>query len=50
MTLVQPALRRPLTVLVLVVTIALGAVVAVIKMPRDLFPMLGIPTIYVAAS
>jgi len=33
---------------VLVVGIALGAWVAVQRMPRDIFPTLGIPTIYVA--
>src|SRR5437762_7560625 len=48
MNLVQPAMRRPLTVVVLVVAIALGAVLAVQRMPRDVFPPLGIPTIYVA--
>lgn len=41
-------LRRPLTVVVVVLTIALGAVLALRKMPRDVFPPLGIPTIYVA--
>ncbi|SPE51159.1 Acriflavin resistance protein [Verrucomicrobia bacterium] len=48
MNLAQTALRRPLTVVVLVVGIALGAWVAVQRMPRDIFPTLGIPTIYVA--
>ena len=41
-------LRRPLTVVVVVLAIALGAVLALRKMPRDVFPPLGIPTIYVA--
>lgn len=48
MNLVQSALRRPLTVVVLILGMALGAVVAVNQMPRDIFPTLGIPTIYVA--
>ena len=48
MNLVQPALRRPLTVVVLIIGIVLGAVLAVEQMPRDIFPTLGIPTIYVA--
>ncbi len=48
MNLVQSALRRPLTVMVLITGIVLGAVVAVEQMPRDIFPSLGIPTIYVA--
>src|SRR6187401_1438993 len=48
MNLVQPALRRPLTIIVAVITVALGAVLALRQMPRDIFPSLGIPTIYVA--
>jgi multidrug efflux pump subunit AcrB len=46
--LVQAALRRPLTVVVIVVGLVLGAVLALDRMPRDIFPTLGIPTIYVA--
>src|SRR6516162_4338674 len=48
MTLAQSALRRPFTVLVAVVAVALGSVLALQQMPRDIFPTLGIPTIYVA--
>ena len=48
MSLVQFALRRPLTVLVLIIAVVLGAVLALRRMPRDIFPTLGIPTIYVA--
>src|SRR5438876_5789217 len=48
MNLVRPALRRPLTVIVLIIGIVLGAVMAIYRMPRDIFPPLGIPTIYVA--
>src|SRR3970040_1447913 len=48
MNLVQPALRRPFTVIVLVIAVVLGTVLALREMPRDIFPTLGIPTIYVA--
>jgi multidrug efflux pump subunit AcrB len=48
MNLIQSALRRPLTVVVLVIAVALGAWVALQRMTRDVFPPLGIPTIYVA--
>jgi multidrug efflux pump subunit AcrB len=48
MNLVQPAMRRPLTVIVIVLAVVLGAVMALRKMARDIFPTLGIPTIYVA--
>src|SRR4249919_389817 len=48
MNLVQPAIRRPLTIIVVVIALALGSFVALEKMPRDIFPTLGIPTIYVA--
>src|SRR5882724_9008275 len=48
MNLVQAALRRPLTIVVLVIAVCLGAWVAVQRMTRDVFPPLGIPTIYVA--
>src|SRR3989449_4578985 len=48
MNLVDAALRRPLTVIVLVVGLTLAALLALRQMPRDIFPTLGIPTIYVA--
>src|SRR6476646_8114502 len=48
MNLVQPALRRPFTVVVAVAALALGSIEALRQMPRDIFPTLGIPTIYVA--
>src|SRR6058998_501254 len=48
MNLVQPAMRRPLTVVVLVIAVILGAGFALKRMSRDVFPPLGIPTIYVA--
>ena len=48
MNLIQFALRRPLTVVVLLIGLSLGAGVALQRMSRDVFPPLGIPTIYVA--
>src|SRR2546428_13305896 len=48
MNLVSPSLRRPITMIVLVVAIAAATVLALRRMPRDIFPTLGIPTIYVA--
>src|SRR5437016_6299955 len=48
MNLVQTALRRPFTIIVAVIAVALGSVLALRQMPRDIFPTLGIPTIYVA--
>jgi len=48
MNLVAQALRRPFTILVAVVALALGSALAWQRMPRDIFPTLGIPTIYVA--
>jgi len=48
MNLVQFALRRPFTVVVLVIAVALISVLSWKQMPKDVFPTLGIPTIYVA--
>lgn len=48
MNLVQFALRRPLTIVVLMVAALLGAAIALKSMTRDIFPPLGSPTIYVA--
>src|SRR5881392_777708 len=48
MSLVQTSLRRPYTVMVAVIAVALGGVMGLRQMPRDIFPTLGIPTIYVA--
>ncbi len=42
------AMRRPLTVMVLVASLALGSVLAVSRMPIDIFPNLNLPVIYVA--
>jgi multidrug efflux pump subunit AcrB len=48
MNLVSSALRRPVTVLVLVVAIALTGALGVSRMQRDIFPDLGVPVLYVA--
>src|SRR5712671_4548425 len=48
MNLVRAAMRRPLTLMVLVVAVCLGAWLALQQMTRDIFPPLGVPTIYVA--
>src|ERR1051326_3457840 len=48
MWLVHLALRRPITVLVAVVAIALSSALALRQMAVDIFPRLGAPAIYVA--
>lgn len=48
MNLARFALRHPWTILVAVVAVCLGAWLALQRMTRDIFPPLGIPTIYVA--
>src|SRR6202047_3359752 len=48
MNLVSVALRRPITVLVLVFALILTGLFAIERMSRDVFPPLGVPVIYVA--
>src|SRR5437870_3845248 len=48
MNLVAAGMRRPITVLVLIVAAAVAGGFAMRQMPRDIFPDLGIPVIYVA--
>src|SRR6476620_8126860 len=48
MNLVTFALRRPVTLLVLVIAACAAGVLGLVRMPRDVFPDLGGPTIYVA--
>src|SRR5438093_1042117 len=48
MWLIDLALRRPITILVAVISIALGAMLALQRMPVDIFPNLNLPVIYVA--
>src|SRR6266566_5613157 len=48
MNLVQFALRRPVTVVVIVIAAVLAGGVAIQRMPRDVFPDLGVPILYVS--
>lgn len=48
MWLVHAALRRPITVLVVVIGIAMCSLLALTRMPIDIFPNLNLPVIYVA--
>src|SRR5258706_16447266 len=48
MNLVQISLRRPVTIVMTIISLALASWFALLKMPRDIFPSLKIPTIYVA--
>src|ERR1700722_6995503 len=48
MNLIVFAMRRPYTVMVLVIAVALGSLLAVTRMSVDIFPNLNLPVIYVA--
>src|SRR5947199_1896549 len=48
MNLVSVALRRPLTIVVLVMAVVMTGILALQRMPRDIFPDLGVPVLYVA--
>jgi multidrug efflux pump subunit AcrB len=48
MWLVNAAMRRPITILVVVMAVALASILAIKRMKMDIFPSLGSPTIYVA--
>lgn len=48
MWLIRAALRRPISILVAVVSVALASVLALARMPVDIFPDLNLPVIYVA--
>ena len=48
MWLINLALRRPFTILVVVIGLALGSGLALTRMPVDIFPSLNLPVIYVA--
>jgi multidrug efflux pump subunit AcrB len=50
MNLPQAALRRPFTVLVAAMAVALASGLAWRRMPKDIFPALNLPTIYVAQA
>src|SRR6266852_3431418 len=48
MWLINTALRRPITILIIVIGVALGSILALQRMPVDIFPQVGDPAIYVA--
>ena len=48
MWLVFTAMRRPITILVAVISVALASIMAIQRMKVDIFPQLGAPAIYVA--
>ncbi len=48
MSLLNASLRRPVTVVVLVLALCLSGLLGLSRMARDVFPPLGIPTLYVA--
>src|ERR1700694_1607793 len=48
MNLVSFALRRPISLLTMVVAVALVGFLAIERMSRDIFPDLGVPVLYVA--
>src|SRR6516164_2617105 len=48
MNLVSLALRRPMTIVVLVMAVVMTGLLALQRMPRDIFPDLGVPVLYVA--
>ncbi len=48
MDIIRGALRRPITVIVIVLAVVLAGLSAVSKIPRDIFPNLDVPVIYVA--
>src|SRR5437667_6666988 len=48
MNLVSLALRRPISLLTMIVAVALMGFLAIDRMSRDIFPDLGVPVLYVA--
>src|SRR5689334_7491002 len=48
MWLLRSALRNPISVIVLVIGVALCSILALVRMPVDIFPNLNLPVIYVA--
>ena len=48
MNLLRLALRRPLSVMVVLLAVIMAGGLAARRMPRDILPTLGVPTIYVA--
>jgi multidrug efflux pump subunit AcrB len=50
MNFVSLALRRPISLLMVVVAVALVGFLALDRMSRDIFPDLGVPVLYVVQS
>src|ERR1700749_3914830 len=50
MSMVTSALKRPITVVVITLSLLIFAVLSAIKIPIDIFPKLNLPTIYVIES
>src|ERR1051325_2463281 len=50
MDIIRGALRRPVTVLVVVLAVILGGSFTLTRVPRDIFPNLDVPVIYVAQT
>jgi multidrug efflux pump subunit AcrB len=48
MWLINLAMRRPITIIVAVIGVALCSILALVRMPVDIFPDLNLPVIYVA--
>src|ERR1700692_2617227 len=48
MWLLRSALRHPVTIVVFVAAVALCSILAIVRMPVDIFPNLNLPVIYVA--
>src|SRR5215470_17694975 len=48
MWLVFTAMRRPITIIVAVISVALASIMAIREMKVDIFPQLGAPAVYVA--
>jgi multidrug efflux pump subunit AcrB len=48
MWLLRAALRHPISVIVIVIGLALSSILALVRMPIDIFPNLNLPVIYVA--
>ncbi|WP_432329000.1 efflux RND transporter permease subunit [Mucilaginibacter sp. P25] len=50
MSMVTSALKRPITTVVVTLSLLIFAVLSAIKIPIDIFPKLNLPTIYVIES
>lgn len=50
MNLAAASLRRPVTVLIAVLAVALASILGLQRMPKDVLPNLNVPTIYVAQA